>query len=327
MAHKEFPPVSILKRVFLSCLCIINMVFSVQITDTAAADTVQENIRSVVYGGPSSSHPYWFLIGNLVEEISRENQIAVIDLTPPDEENDPLRNRLFLEALDRNPDALIIGNYIKKHMKPSVDKAQQKNVPVIVIGASDGHPWIRSYVALDDYKSGQIMGEYIAKQTRGSGTALVLAGKEGYPGANERRDGAVEKMLAAGMKVIIKTCDWKVEKAFKYTVEELDKTNDISAIFGCWDPAIDTALSVVKSKNLLGRIILVGYDGLPNTLRSIRAGEINATISPPSIEAGTRSAMSILIDVLNKKQVPPELLLPGTLVTQDNVDNFLDDSQ
>ncbi len=54
-----------------------------------------------------------------------ENHIAIIDLASPDDENDQLRNLLFLRALKRQVDGLMMGNYVEQTMKLSVDNAQK----------------------------------------------------------------------------------------------------------------------------------------------------------------------------------------------------------
>ena len=279
--------------------------------------------RTVVYGSPSSSHPYWFLLGKVVERVGKKHKMNIIDITPPDEEDDVLRNRLFAQAAEKNIDGILIGNYIESKLKPSVDKAYKKGIPIVVIGANDGHPGIKSSVSFDDYESGKVAGNYIVKETNALGTVLVLAGIEGYPGSDERRDGAVEKIKAAGMKVIIEQADWQVEKAYRFTRDYLSKENDITAIFGCWDPAIDAALHVVKEKGLLGKIILVGYDGLEKTLHSIKAGEINATIAPTDIEYSAKIAVELLSKHLDGEDIPPRNLRIGILVTRENVNTFL----
>lgn len=283
----------------------------------------KQQYRTIVYGGPSSSHPYWFLLGKVVEKVSKEHKMNIIDITPPDEEDDALRNRLFSQATEKDIDGILIGNYIESKMKASVDKAYEKGIPVVVIGANDGHPGIKSSVGFDDYESGKIAGDYIVKETNALGTVLVLAGIEGYPGSDERRDGAVEKIRAAGMKVIIEQADWQVEKAYSFARDYLSKEKDITAIFGCWDPAIDAALHVVKEKGLLGEIVLVGYDGLEKTLHSIKAGEVNATIAPTDIEFSAKIAVELLSKHLNGEDIPSQYLTIGKLVTKENVNTFI----
>lgn len=93
-----------------------------------------------------------------------------------------------------------------------------------------------------------------------------------------------------------------MERAYKITVDEFRKENDISAVFACWDPGINTVSHALVKLGLDKKSLLVGFDGLPRTLENISSGLVTATVSQDTDEMGRRSVE--LIKALLEGQAP-----------------------
>ena len=83
-----------------------------------------------------------------------------------------------------------------------------------------------------------------------------------------------------------------------------------------------SAKSVVAERGLTGKIIIVGFDGDPANLKAIKEGEILATIKQDNVKMG-RDSISLLVDIINGKEVPKYIPIDGFIIDQSNVDEFL----
>jgi ABC-type sugar transport system substrate-binding protein len=81
------------------------------------------------------------------------------------------------------------------------------------------------------------------------------------------------------------------------------------------------ALDALDEHRIGGKVALAGIDGLPETLKEIKRGRIKATIfQDPELQGA--KAIKACVDCLKRKELDKEILIPFTLVTIDNVDEF-----
>jgi len=277
--------------------------------------------KIVAYVGYSTVQPFWVSLGSYVKKEADNKNLKLIDLTP--ETLNSLDQKKALEvAANKEISGIILGAAEPAILIDGLDKALSLGIPVIAIDTKVDHPAVKGFLATDNLAGAVLAGDYIVKATGGKGTVLILGGTLNHPNGDARRDGVKQEVEKAGMKVIFKQADWEDEKAYQFTKEELDKTNDITAIFSAWDPGIIAAEKVVNEKGLQGKIVLCGFDGLQPNLKEIKAGTISATVAQPIEQIGTKG-VDMMVDLLAGKTVESTTLIPGILVTKDNVDNFL----
>lgn len=281
------------------------------------------NVKTIAYVGYSKLKPFWYTLGKKVaSEISQKENIRYIDLTPATLINKDYVKSLNL-AVNRKIDGIIIGLGADVSLiKTILDRAEKLGISVIAIDTPIGHPAVKGFVTTDNYASAQIMGQYLVRKTNKKGTVLILGGTKNHPNGNARRDGVINQARKAGMNVIFRQADWRNELAYKFTREELSKPNDITAIFSCWDPGIISAFKAKKSLNNKVDIILAGFDGLQKVYKDIRDQKISATIAQP-IDEMAKQSVNMMIEFLEKKTSGSTVLIPGILVTKDNVEEFI----
>jgi ABC-type sugar transport system substrate-binding protein len=80
------------------------------------------------------------------------------------------------------------------------------------------------------------------------------------------------------------------------------------------------ALVALKSRNLVGKVALVGFDALPEALGEVKVGNLTATIEPKP-GGQSRRAVDILVALLRDGEKPTEQVtqLVPVAITTDNV--------
>ena len=81
------------------------------------------------------------------------------------------------------------------------------------------------------------------------------------------------------------------------------------------------ALVALKSRNLVGKVALIGFDALPEALEEIRAGNLTGTIEQKP-GGQSRRAVDILVSFLRDGEKPTEQVtqLAPVAITRDNID-------
>ncbi len=64
---------------------------------------------------------------------------------------------------------------------------------------------------------------------------------------------------------------------------------------------------------------VVGFDALPVMLKAIKAGEANATVRQDPARMG-KEGVDLILKLLKGEKVEPKTMIPGVLITKDNVD-------
>ena len=60
----------------------------------------------------------------------------------------------------------------------------------------------------------------------------------------------------------------------------------------------------------------------PIMLKAIKAGEANATVRQDPAKMG-KEGVDLILKLLKGEKVEPKTMIPGVLITKDNVDQFL----
>lgn len=231
------------------------------------------------------------------------------------------------DNIAKKVDAIILSPNNSDELVPGVRKANTAGIPVVTVDAvvSPG-PRVASAVAFDNIRAGRIAAEYIQKKL-GKGTVLEFQGAQGAYHSKRRNSGFIETIKNdKNFKIISKDANWEAETAQNITADIITANPQIGGIYSHNDEMVRGIIGGIKqlgkAKKVAepGHIVIVGIDGTPLALERIRNGEQDATVQQDPFEMGT-IALRTSIDVINGKQVPPEIFIQPMLITKDNVDN------
>ncbi len=230
------------------------------------------------------------------------------------------------DLLAQHISAIVIAVANSKEMVPAVRRCNQANVPVVAVDSiiGEGAKFV-TYVGFDNAAGAKMAADYIVQHH--AKKVLELEGALGAYHAQKRHQGFEEGMKAApDAKVISRPAEWLASNAQSMTADALTADPDIDAIFSHNDEMIRGVVSALKQINRFkpvgasGHIMIVGIDGTPLAMTRIRNGEQDATVHQDPFKMGALAVDSSLA-ALQGKQVPPQQLLPPTLITKENVDD------
>jgi simple sugar transport system substrate-binding protein len=201
---------------------------------------------------------------------------------------------------------------------PALEAAAAKGVKVVLAdNALDAFKNKTAVAATDNVKGGQAAGAYLKSVLRSGDSIGLMEGVRGVPALDARIQGVRDALQGTGVKIVMGGAETKCDAAQGATVAEdlLTREPNLTAIYSaCDDPAI-AAARVAKDKGK--KVLVVGYDGLPDAAKAIEAGEMNATIAQfPGRMASL--AVDAAVKAIQGKQVNPFIDTGTELVTASN---------
>jgi ABC-type sugar transport system substrate-binding protein len=212
----------------------------------------------------------------------------------------------------------------------SIQAANKKGVPVVQFnGKANGGDYV-TFVGSEQSDSGVKLGQYLAGLYKQLGKdklrGIYLRGVAGQVTDIARNDGMKGYLQSAGLADKIsfteQYADYNRGKAQSVAESLLTRDKSYDFIVANNDDMILGALQAVKQFGLIGKMHMSGVDGLPEALAAIKKGELDATVFQDPEGQGAGGVWACYLTVKGVK-LPKNLLIPFTVVTKDNVDDFI----
>ena len=218
-------------------------------------------------------------------------------------------------------DAIIMSPVSEAGGKASVDLAKKANIPVFTMDSTTTGDII-AHVATDNYKGGQLAGEYMAEKVlKGKGKVAIVTYSE-IEACVKREEGFKEVIAKyPDIELLdVQNCSGSAEIAANVTQDMLLKHENLDAIFAVGDPFGMGALSAIKAT---GRDVkIVGFDGNPSGIAQIKRGGLwIADVAQDPIKTA-RVTLNLVKDYLDGKDVPRVTLNSPFIIDSSNVHKF-----
>jgi ribose transport system substrate-binding protein len=205
-----------------------------------------------------------------------------------------------------------------------VTDANKLGIPVIAVDRVAPSGEVVTFIAADSVPGAGIVCDYMAKGIKGTGDVIWIEGQIGTTPWEARTQGCNEALAKyPGIKVVAKApADWDRTKGFNVASDLLQANPTTVGIFGMSD---DMAIGAAQASAAAGKTeYIVGFDGLPAALQAVKDGKVQATMIQPCFHFGMLSVYNAVMAIEgNASSIPAEQLTMPILVTQDNVDEYL----
>jgi ribose transport system substrate-binding protein len=305
-------------------------------TPAAATGSNDEAGDKVVIGfsAPAADHGW---MGSITESAQKEaEKYDDVELRVAEGTNDVAVQISQVETfINDKVDAIVLLPFDGAAMTPIALKAMDAGIVVVNVDREFNDPNAARVTVLgDNYGMGVSAGQFVCDNLDGKTDAVVaeIAGIDSLPLTQDR---------SQGFKDALGECDQNVDNrvAADFTVEggEEAASNLLQAapqIDFLWNHDDDQGVGVLAAIENAGRdeFTMIGGAGSKNAMESIQSGDgvLKATVIYPSTQAadGIKLArlvvqgksMSDLVEV----EVPRTVQLYAPVVTEENVDQFID---
>jgi ribose transport system substrate-binding protein len=324
-----------MKKLLSLCLCAVLLV-SAGVLFLGAERATKDKKKGVHLGVTimTREHPYFQSHVIAWENIAKKEGVKITILS---DEFDPATQKKNIEDLI----ALGVNGIALAVWEPGLGTSAMKSivsegVPAVGLHVNSSE-YVAPFVVADNVKAGKIVGvqaaEYWAKKFPKAEPKIGLIYMAGCTACDERVSGFLEgfksKYKGSYKKVAEVDGAGVRDKALKACEDMLSAHPEINIIFGIND---DSALGAISALRNMGRgssdnELVCGVDASPSAAEELRnpdsAFKLDGGNSPVVM---AQTAYETLTDIIAGKKVPPLILHEVSVVTMDNLDDWIENN-
>ena len=252
-----------------------------------------------------------------------------VDLTvqAAERETDVDKQMQIIENLiQAKVDALAITPSGSREVVPAIDKANQAAIPVVIVdtrldtkAAADAGVETVSFVGSDNYRGGQLIGEYLVKVSGGKARVAILEGIAGHETGDSRVRGFRDAVKnSPGITVVAsQTANWERDQGFNVFQNILQANPGVDTVFACNDMMALGAIEAINAAGRRGSIRVLGFDAVDDARAALESGAMAATVAQYPDEMG-KTAVEIAVKSIRKEPVEADVAVRIGLVTKEN---------
>ena len=235
------------------------------------------------------------------------------------------QDNLIDSAIASNAAILILDNAGTDASVSAVRRAAKAGIKCFLIDRAINTTGLaKAQIQSDNDQGARLVAEEFARALGNKGEYVELLGRESDTNARVRTNGfhAVLDAIPQMKMVSAQSANWSQSEAFSKTETMLQAHGQIAGIIAGNDTMALGAAAAVKGAGLKG-IRIVGFDGSPDAVSAIRAGELQATALQPAVLIA-RMAMDEADQMIKTGTTgKPEIqVIPCELVTKANAGEY-----
>lgn len=302
-------------------LCSVSLMFAGGAKEKGADG--EEKLR-IAFVSPFIGHPYWVDVADGVNAAAEEFGATVTETGPIGEVNIDKQISAIETAIASKVDGILTMALNPEAFTPVINRAEEAGIPVALIDTDAPVSNRTVYAGTSNKAAGFEAGKALAEATGGKADIGIVTGAIDADNLNLRIDGFKEAIAGyPEMKIIdIQPGNSDLLQATEKAQSMLQAHPEINAFFGVSAECAIAQGKIVEEKGLKGKVTIVGFDGLDETLDYIRSGTVYATTVQKPYMMGYLGIK--LLTEISKGEMPEnEIIDTGvTIVTKENVDNF-----
>lgn len=246
------------------------------------------------------NNPFFVSLKEGAEETAKK---AGAELIVADAQDDNAKQLNDVEDLiQKNVDILLINPTDSKAVSTAVESANKADIPVITVDRESEGGKVLAHIASDNVAGGKMAGEFILEQLKNKGNIVELEGIPGTSAARDRGKGfhqAVDNK--DGVKVVAsQPANFNRDKGLTVMENILQSNKEIDAVFAHNDEMALGALQAIQAAKK--EIVVVGFDATDDAVKSVKKGDLGATIAQKPEEIG-KTGIEVAIQAAKGEKV------------------------
>ena len=229
--------------------------------------------------------------------------------------------------IQQGVDAIALATESDESMLPYLREAAEADIPVFLFNMTeikDQNIYYVYSIGHDQEQAAYEIGKWVNDNLGGEPQKIAVL--EGYAGiVNTKRMDGFKAAIADNSNLEIvasQTADWTREKGQSVTESILTANPDVTILYGPYDEMVLGGLTVVKERNLLDQIAVVGYGCTKDGVAAIEAGEMQATIDVGEYGTGFDIVNAVTDFCINGKEVDKVINRPSKVYDINNIDEL-----
>ena len=280
-------------------------------------------VRQIAVITPSHDNPFFKAEADAAAARARELGYDVLVNVHDDDANK--QDQLIDVAIARKVAAIVLDNAGADASVAAISKAKAAGIPTILIDREINVTGVAAaQIVSNNYQGATLGAEEFVRLLGEQGSYIELVGRESDTNAEVRSRGFHDVLdKYSDLKMVARqSANWDQREAFQKTETLIQANPGIKGVIAGNDTMALGAMAALKGAGL-GHAVVVGFDGSPDAIGSIRAGEIKATVLQPAAYIARLAVdqAHALITTGSTGQ-PEKQAIDCELVTQANAGEF-----
>jgi erythritol transport system substrate-binding protein len=272
------------------------------------------------------SNPYWKAEGDIAA--AKAEELGYTTKVGAHKGDTNTENTLVDTAISNKSVALIMDPANADGSIGTIKKAVEADIPVFLVNAEINETGIAKCQLVSNNAQGAALGaqEWV-KQMEEKGTYVELIGLQSDNNAQTRSNGFATTLSQYPdlEKLGEEVADWDRTKGHDKAQSLFQANPDLDGIISGNDEMALGAIAALKEADALVGKIVGGFDGSPDAIDSIKAGELAYTVLQP-VAQFSATVVEMADDFLKNGTEPEEekQAIDCILITEENVDKMTD---
>ncbi len=224
----------------------------------------------------------------------------------------------------RKVDGIVLAPLDSRALVAPVASALQAGVPTVVIDSDLESDKQVSFVATDNFKGGQMAGEFLAKQLGGKGKVVLLRYQVGSASTEAREAGFLDAVKKVpGLKLISSDQHAGATREMAYQASQNLLNRYGKDVDGIFCPNETATIAMTKALRDIGRaggkVKLVGFDSGTQSVLDLKNGDVQALVVQDPLKMGYLGVVTVVEHIQGRK-VAKRIDTGVSMVTKENMD-------
>jgi erythritol transport system substrate-binding protein len=231
---------------------------------------------------PSHDNPFFKAEAEAAADQAQKLGYEVLVNSHDDDANK--QDQLIDVAIARKVSAIVLDNAGADASIAAVEKAKRAGIPSILIDREiNANGIAAAQIVSNNYQGATLGAEEFVRLMGEKGDYIELVGRESDTNASVRSRGYHDILdKYPDLKMVGRqSANWDQREAFQKMETMIQGNRNIKGVIAGNDTMALGAMAALKAAGL-GSVIVVGFDGSPDAIASIKAGEIRATVLQPA---------------------------------------------
>jgi len=286
-----------------------------------AAGCNREHKKVIAVIPKGNSDLFWQSVHAGAVKAARENNVDVAWDGPATETDYGVQLQKVDAMLSRRVDAIALAPIDRQALVSVVNRAADRNVPVIIFDSGIDTDRFVAQVATDNYKAGQIAAERMGQILAGKGTVVMVAVKPGAASTEAREKGfedVIHQKFPA-IQILDKRYGMAlVSQSLLVTENMLTAHPDVDGIFASNESTTIGAAQALRSRPR--KVKLVGFDWSPTLLDDLHSGLVDSLVIQDPFQMGYRAVLAA-VQHLQGQPVTKITDLAPRLIDRENLND------
>lgn len=269
----------------------------------------------------AQAHIFWQTVHAGAVAASQELGVDIRWNGPASEIDFTRQINIIDDFINQRVDGIALAPSHGESLIPIVERAAQEKIPVTIFDSGIHTDKFLSYVSTDNYKGGVLGAQRMGEILPQGGEIAIIGTIPGSVSTTEREKGFRETIDARFPSIQVVDFQYGMSdraKGLAVAEDILTAHPDLSGIFCSNESGTIGAVQAAKSKGVVGRVKIVGFDTSPTLIEDMQAGNLDSLVVQNPFRMGY-IAVKTLVDSLRGQPPDKRIDTGATVVTAANL--------